>query len=204
MLALGPRRVEAVNTGAAFTTPALYFPDERILYAGTNPALRRTASRSAMAGHAASWNGLRDVAKLPFDSVVTGRGDTLPRDRVDALLPYVEQLYATSFDAYSRGASVQRAAADHAPEVRRQSVDAQRRTSVESIFRSLRVSRIELQGAGIAQWMAPNDAYCEGYTNCISGGEIVGGSAGITFHQVTFRRLDRRHVRRSVHYTTPG
>jgi hypothetical protein len=181
-LTLGTKHVDVVNPGGSYSTAALWFADEKVLYVGTNPALAAGGfSFGAEDPHdMLAW--LRGVAALPFDTILTAGGSALTRDRFDAAHQYAEALASAANAAYIAGRSLQQALAD--PAMQRFAgtlIDAQRRTNFDQLYRSFHVSRTEIQGAAIAQWMAPNPDFCSGYTNCETGGVVAGGSGGLRF-----------------------
>ncbi|MEO8678855.1 MAG: hypothetical protein ABI665_07405 [Vicinamibacterales bacterium] len=181
-LALGTKRVQIVNPGGSYSTAAVLFPDERVLYIGSNPAFTSTAFVFADVSPHDMLAWLRGVARLPFDTVVTDRGESFSRDRFDSLNQYAEALSSAARSAYLAGRSLAQTSSDPAMQKYAGSpLDSQRSASFNAWFRSFHVSRLELQGAGVAQWMAPNAEFCAEYFNCETGGVIAGGIGGIRF-----------------------
>jgi hypothetical protein len=124
----------------------------------------------------------REVAALRFDTVVNGRGESFPRDRFDAIAQYAQTLASAATIAYIAGRSLSEVSADSTMhKYAGDPIDAQRRDSFDVWFRSLGVSRLEIQGAGVAQYMMPNAEFCAGYQNCVTGGVLAGGIGGIRF-----------------------
>jgi hypothetical protein len=179
-LAIGGTRVEVLNPGNDHSSPALYFADQRTVYISTAHAFGPNGLRFADAEPRDVLAWLDALAALPFDTIVTDAGEQLDRRRFDEVRRFAADLRAAAIDNYPRRRSAARAAA--APGLQKYDgtpLAAQRHGNLEALFRSLRVTRVELQGAAVARWMQPNDAYCEGYDPCVSGGEIAGGTAAL-------------------------
>ena len=178
-LSIGTAPIEVFNPRGDRSAPALFFPRQRAVYLSTTRPFNPQGFSFGGANPRDVMVWLRALATLPFDTIITGRGETLTRSAFDEVVRFAEDVFSTSVEAYTRGATVQRAAAS--PNLQRYagtSLDT-RRVTIEAIFRSLRVTRTELQAAGLARWMQPNPLYCEAYDTCVSGGEIAGASGGL-------------------------
>ena len=179
-LTIGGSRIEVTSPGDTASSPALFFPEQRAAYISTAHVLGPSGLQFGDANPREVLAWLRIVAAWPFDMLVTDRGETVSRAAFDDMLRAAEHVYATAIEAYARGASA--AGAATSPSLQRdagKAPEADRLANMEAIFRVMRVTRTELQAAGLVRWMQPNRAYCEGYDTCVSGGEVTGGSGGL-------------------------
>lgn len=186
-LPVGGSRIELVNRGGGFVTPAIFFPDQRVLYVGTNPAFSPGGFGFDVGRPGELMEWLRHSAKLDFDLAITASGEMLTRVQFDAVLRYAEDFHTTARDAYTRRGSVARAAAS--PSLQKYSgipLDARRRSNVERWFETARVSRIEVQGAGFGRMLREDPRYCAGYGPCLVPDHVLGGSGGL---RMTWSRL---------------
>lgn len=186
-LPVGGNRIELVNQGGGYVTPAVFFPAQRVLYVGTNPAFSPGGFGfdEGRPDEVLEW--LRHAAKLDFELVITASGATLTHEQFDAVLRYAEDFNTTARDAYTRRRSVDRAAAS--PSLQKYSgnpLDARRRTNVNRWFETARVSRVEIQGAGFGRMLRRDPRYCDGYDPCTVPDYVVGGSSGL---RMTWSRL---------------
>lgn len=186
-LPVGGNRIELVNHGDAYVTPGVFFPAQRVLYVGTNPAFSPGGLGFGEGRPEEVLEWLRHAAKLDFDLVITASGDTLTHEQFDAVLRYAEDFNTAARDAYTRRRSVDRAAAS--PALQKYSgnpLDARRRSNIDRWFETARVSRVEIQGAAFARMLRPDPGYCAGYDPCTVPNHVVGGSGGLrmTWSQV--------------------
>jgi hypothetical protein len=179
-VSVGGIEVTIVNPGASFATPALFFRDERVLYVAGHPAFSSEGFGFGSARGSEMLEWFREVSTLPFDAVIAANGQPMSREAFDIAHRYAEDLARVATDGYLRGWSAERtASAAPMQPYSGTRLDARRRTSIDSFFRSAGVTRVELQVAGITRLIRPSSRYCEGYDPCAVTERIVGGSGAL-------------------------
>jgi glyoxylase-like metal-dependent hydrolase (beta-lactamase superfamily II) len=110
---VGSRPVELIVVGPAHTPGDMlvYLPEERILFAGDIVFVHGTPV--VHSGPISRYvQVLQDVLKMDIDIVVPGHGPITDKSGVEAMIEYLEYVYAESEKRYKSGMSARRAAGD--------------------------------------------------------------------------------------------
>jgi hypothetical protein len=105
VLTLGDDAVRLVDPGEDGSTPAIYFPGERVLYTGSNPLVTMKGFTLTLAGRARTFAWLDGISRLEFDRIITSHGEAVPRAQFDLVVRYAHALERAAVEAYRRGQS---------------------------------------------------------------------------------------------------
>jgi glyoxylase-like metal-dependent hydrolase (beta-lactamase superfamily II) len=112
-LSVGEKKVELIVVGPAHTPGDMlvYLPEERILFAGDIVFVHGTPV--VHSGPISRYiQVLQDVLNMDIDIVVPGHGPITDKSGVEAMIAYLEYVYAESEKRYTSGMSARRAAGD--------------------------------------------------------------------------------------------
>lgn len=185
-ISLGGKTVEMIYTGRGHAPgmSALYFPDERVVFAVDPPALLTspTAWDTSYSPHeVAAW--LEAIAPLDFDLLVTGDGSQMSGEAAKTLKPYLDELISSVTAAVQAGRSWSQIRADVVlPSYRNHSHYSAHNSHLERVYRSLKVREWSVYGAGALNRVSATNLYCDGYATCDPfGGMVRGLSAGLVW-----------------------
>jgi hypothetical protein len=182
-ISLGGKKIDIVNPGKAYAagTTAILFTDERLLFSAESPLV--TASTFSFGAQNArdllAWAHL--VTPLPFDTLLSGRGETMSRAEFEGLVGYLEALVASVENDYKAGLSLAEMQARPAPDQFRASPHAPGRPAhIAAVYDTLTVVDTSFQVAAIASWFSRSTTYCaSSFDTCASGGLVPGGAIGL-------------------------
>ena len=161
----------------------VYFRSDRVVFA--SHALGVTNTPFSFAGNRPedvfAW--LHTVSALDFDFVLLGDGQQVARTEITELTRYLDIMRAEAAVEYERGSVLEDVQSRvMLPSFAGNPHYAGRQTQLASIFRALRVFRVEVTGAGLAAMTPRNSTdYCGGFDTCSAGGLLSAGTAGLTF-----------------------
>lgn len=164
----------------------VYFPGERTIFAANAPAVTKAPFSFAGSRPSDVFEFLHTVSTLDFDTVLLADGQRVPRTTIAELSQYLDAMRREAATEYDRGSTLEEAQNRIAlPNFAANPHYAGRETQVASIYRALRVFRVEATAAGLAA-MTPRNTfdYCAGFDTCSSGGLLpagTAGTAGLTF-----------------------
>lgn len=161
----------------------VYFPGERTIFVANAPAVTRAPFSFAGSRPSDVFEFLRTLSTLDFDTVFLADGQQVTRTAIAELTQYLDAMRRETATEYERGSTLKEAQSRIVlPNFARSPHYAGRETQVASIYRALRVFRVEATGAGLVA-MTPRNTfdYCAGFETCSSGGLLPAGTAGLTF-----------------------
>jgi hypothetical protein len=127
------------------------------------------------------------VAAIPFDVLLTGRGETASATDLRLLRSYLSDIFAGVAAGYEAGQTLAQLQAGSWPEAHRGTVHYQRRREhIAHLYRTLHVFRLAVQGSGAVASVGGSDAYCGTFAECSWGGMVAAGTAGVL---ATYRRV---------------
>jgi glyoxylase-like metal-dependent hydrolase (beta-lactamase superfamily II) len=190
-ITLGDGTVELIHPGEAnaLDMTALYFPSERVMFAADYPAAILTSPLSfgsSAAKEIIEW--VAAVEPLDWDLLVSGDGTTLARTDIGELARYLADLNAAVAAGYEAGRTIAELQGSPVLESYRRSPRfALLDDHIASLYRTLRLVRVDLYGAALLNAVPANNAYCMSFTTCDAAGGATGaGAVGLT---VAGRRL---------------
>jgi glyoxylase-like metal-dependent hydrolase (beta-lactamase superfamily II) len=161
----------------------VYFPAERTVFASNAPGVTKAPFSFAGYQPADVFAWLYVMSTLDFDTVVLDDGQRVTRAQIAELAQYLDAMRAEAAVEYERGsvlAEVQ--SRTILPNFAGNPHYAGRQMQLASIYRTLRVFRVEVNGAGLAAMTPRNTSdYCGGFDACSAGGLLSAGTAGLTF-----------------------
>ncbi len=177
---VGGTTVEAAHIETAATPDAtiLWLPREGIAFAADAPLIGQTGFR--LTGYTAkdtlTW--LRAVNSVPFGYLLTGRGETLNKQRIADCLQYFEELYQHASEAR---ANRPLGSIPLEPHVNRTSGPGQRDRDADfaRFYNAMRVLRVDAYGAAVGDRLDSLPNYCNRFTTCDNGGWVGAGIGGV-------------------------
>lgn len=182
---LGGQTVELISTEWIHSTDltVINFPDQRFTFAAEAPQVTVVpfAFGPDRPGSVLKW--IHAVDRLEFDTLLLGNGERVSHTELTALGEYLDALRRGVAAGYERGDNVAElqarlllaefAASPHYPA---------RPLHIATIYRTLRLVRVELSGAAVAEHEGRNPrAYCATYTFCAAGGAVAAGTGSAAF-----------------------
>ena len=166
-IALGGTIVELVHPDVphARDLTVVFFPAERVVFAVEPPPVTAPLFDSFTPMAARSW--LRRVAPLPFDVLVSGRGETTPAADVEALALYVETLVASVHEGYETGSSLADIQGSPILDAHSgRSYYSDRQAQIAAAYSGLALTTVRVFGAAGANHLGAPPAYCASYATC--------------------------------------
>jgi len=189
VLTLGGKRVELVYPGPALPgATVVLFPDERVLFVGASPSMTAPfADQSMRPADVSMWT--KTVVQRDFDTLLTGKGDVLPREQIIALDGYVRNVVAGVAVAVEAGRTVEQTQRDPrissfaaTPFVGRRDAD------IASVYERTRVGVLDTYAAAVADHVAVDTTGCPPNEICRVGATTdLGPSVGVGVSMKKFR-----------------
>ena len=182
-IVLGGKTVAMVHTGPAHAADmsALYFPAERIVFVVDPPPIDRAPFSFSPFKVADVVQWVHALRGLDFDAVLTGAGETIPREVLVSFGRYLDDLVAGVAVGYERGQSLRQLQASSLLESHRAEPHyAGRDAQIDYAYRTIKFTRADVYGAAALNMVGRSDAYCASYSGCDSGARIPAGMAGFS------------------------
>lgn len=180
-VAVGGKNVGMIHTGRGHASDmaVLFFQSERIVFAVDPPPITTVPFVFGAWRPSDVFDWLHAVAPLEFDTLVLGDGRTMSRTDLVALTSHLDTVREVVAAGRERGATL--AALRAAPRTSSSSPhDAALDSQLGALYRTLRLTRVVLTGAGGGAYSASSSSYCEGFSTCSTGGATAGGLAALT------------------------
>jgi glyoxylase-like metal-dependent hydrolase (beta-lactamase superfamily II) len=179
---VGGKNVEMVHAGRghAVDMAVLFFQSERIVFAADPPPIATVPFVFGLWQPSDAFDWLRAVTPLEFDTLVLGDGRTMSRTDLVALSRHLDAVREVVVAGRERGATFTALRAARRPSPS-DPHDAALDSQLGAIYRTLRLTRVLLTGAGGGAYSARSSLYCEGFSTCNTGGAAAAGLAALTF-----------------------
>ena len=182
-ITVGGKSVELVHTGPAHSKEmtALYFQAERLVFAVDVPPIAAVpfSFGSMRVVDVRTW--VHTITALDFDTLLTGRGETIARKDIVSFGAYLDELMSSVAAGYERGltlAQLQATPLIGADRARAQAAD--RNGQIAYIYRTARFMRADVYGAALLNIISRNSSYCVSFATCSSGAVVPAGTVGIS------------------------
>ena len=188
-LSVAGRTIELIDLSPAYGpgSAAVYFPDERLVFAGDAP--RPGPSSSLALGSVNPVDALAWTSSMlegTAETVLTASGDEIPRMTIATLDAYLRDLVAGVIAGFETGQSVaQLEAAPFLDAQKGTPYYLQRASHIADVYRTLRLMRVAVYATAGVDVSGRSEKFCTYFTTCTWPGTVGGATAGVA---LSFRR----------------